>query len=171
MGNKLILGDVDNISKIQLIKIKLALMIDNLAALYPQCKIQCAFDTELFIEADKSQLEQVLINLFKNSLEAMSDVDEKVIEVSSKEEGNWQHIFIRGFGSGIANLDNVFVPFYTTKPQGSGIGLALCRQILFNHNGSIKLANYSRYHQNTEQVCHQESQGVEVVLSLPYMGR
>ncbi|WP_019026544.1 ATP-binding protein [Colwellia piezophila] len=118
-------------------------MIENLATLYPGCNIHCAFHNELLVEADKSQLEQVLINLFKNSLEAMSDVDEKVIEVSSKEEGNWQHISIRAFGSGIANLDNVFVPFYTTKPQGSGIGLALCRQILFNHNGSIKIDNHS----------------------------
>ena len=52
-----------------------------------------------------------------------------------------QHITIEDQGAGIANLDNVFVPFYTTKNQGSGIGLTLCRQIMFNHNGLIKLKN------------------------------
>ncbi|NQZ27578.1 MAG: GHKL domain-containing protein [Colwellia sp.] len=144
---------------------KLAFMIDNLAALYPQCKIHCTFDSELLIEADKSQLEQVLINLFKNSLEAMSNIDEKTIEINSKQEGNWQHIYIRDFGSGIANLDNIFVPFYTTKSQGSGIGLALCRQILFNHNGSIKIDNFQRGKNETPPT----NRGVEVVLSLPFM--
>jgi len=138
---------------------KLALLIDNLSTLYPECKIQCEIDNKLLIAADKNQLEQVLINLFKNSVEAMSKVDEKIIEISSSQEGHWQHIYIRDFGSGIANLANVFVPFYTTKPQGSGIGLALCRQILFNHNGSIKIGNY--------QGAHKIKQGVEVVLSLP----
>ncbi len=152
---------------------KLALMIEKLATLYPLCKINCLLDPELFIEADKSQLEQVLINIFKNSVEAMSHVDEKRIEINSVQEGNWQHISIRDFGSGIANLSNVFVPFYTTKSQGSGIGLALCRQIMFNHNGLIKIDNYSskdqRYHQSPQKTCQKNSQGVEVILSLPYV--
>jgi two-component system nitrogen regulation sensor histidine kinase NtrY len=143
---------------------KLALMIEKLATLYPLCKIHCRLEPTLLIEADKSQLEQVLINLFKNAVEAMSNVDEKTIEITNIKEGNWQHITIRDFGTGIANLSNVFVPFYTTKPQGSGIGLALCRQILFNHNGSIKIDN----HQGSEQDNPTDSvQGVEVVLSLP----
>jgi len=158
---------------------KLALMIDNLAILYPQCKIDNRLKPELVIEADKSQLEQVLINLFKNSVEAMSHLDEKVIAVNFSQEGSWQHISIRDYGSGIANLDNVFVPFYTTKPQGSGIGLALCRQIMFNHNGSIKIDNYSSEYsshslskdQSISQDNHTVKQGVEVVLSLPMLSK
>ncbi|PKG82383.1 ATP-binding protein [Colwellia sp. 75C3] len=150
---------------------KLALMVEKLAILYPLCKIHCRLDPELLIEADKSQLEQVLINLFKNSVEAMANVEEKIIEIDSMQEGNWQHITIRDFGTGIANLSNVFVPFYTTKPQGSGIGLALCRQILFNHNGSIKIDNYQENHPNTHQGVLQVKQGVEVVLSLPYVAQ
>jgi C4-dicarboxylate-specific signal transduction histidine kinase len=142
---------------------KLALLIDNLSTLYPDCKIQSVIENDLLIEADKNQLEQVLINLFKNSLEAMSNNDEKTIEINCSQEGHWQHIYIRDVGSGIANLANVFVPFYTTKPQGSGIGLALCRQILFNHNGSIKIGNYQGTLQGTDKI----KQGVEVVLSLP----
>jgi len=146
---------------------KLVFMIDKLSTLYPECKIQCELDSELLIEADKSQLEQVLINLFKNSVEAMSDTDEKIIEINSSQEGNWQHISIRDLGTGIANLDNVFVPFYSTKPQGSGIGLALCRQILFNHNGSIKIDNYQGLLQGSDKDSPYVKQGVEVVLSLP----
>lgn len=147
---------------------ELASMIDNLAPLYPQCTIHSMFDTGLFVEADKNQFEQVLINLFKNAVEAMSHNKEKIIEVSCKQEGNWQHISIRDYGSGIANLDNVFVPFYTTKAQGSGIGLALCRQILFNHNGSIKLANHLTAPESEQEAGHKGPQGVEVLLSLPY---
>jgi len=151
-------------------------MIDNLATLYPQCKIDNGLKPELLIEADKNQLEQVLINLFKNAVEAMGNLEEKTIEVSFSQEGNWQHISIRDYGTGIANLDNIFVPFYTTKPQGSGIGLALCRQIMFNHNGLIKIDNYSSEHsnyhlsddQNISQSDDAVKQGVEVVLSLPY---
>ncbi|MEW6989122.1 PAS domain-containing sensor histidine kinase [Colwelliaceae bacterium 6441] len=134
---------------------KLSSIIENIAALYPVCKINTYFDTELFIEADKSQLEQVLINLFKNAEEAMSQQKEKVIDITCKKEGNWQQIVIGDYGAGISNLENIFVPFYTTKPQGSGIGLALCRQILFNHNGLIKINN------------RQNNQGVDVTLSLP----
>ncbi|KGJ86896.1 sensor histidine kinase [Colwellia psychrerythraea] len=146
---------------------KLALLIDGLSTLYPQCEIRSKIDSGLLIEADKNQLEQVLINLFKNSVEAMNNIDDKIIEIYCSQDGHWQHISIRDFGSGIANLANVFVPFYTTKPQGSGIGLALCRQILFNHNGSIKIDNYQcSLHGDDEGSVHAK-QGVEVVLSLP----
>ena len=61
---------------------KLALMIEKLAVLYPQCTIQCDLEQELLIEADKNQLEQVLINLFKNSAEAMNNVDEKTLRLT-----------------------------------------------------------------------------------------
>ena len=137
-------------------KFKLAMMIDNLAALYPTCKVKCLIEPDLLIDVDKNQFEQVLINIFKNAVEAMNLQDEKVIDVSCKKEGMWLHIILRDYGVGIANLDNVFVPFYTTKNQGSGIGLTLCRQIMFNHNGLIKLKNVD-----------EKSTGVEVTLSLP----
>lgn len=134
---------------------KLALIINHLAALSPQCSVNCLFDTELLIHADKSQIEQVLINLIKNAAEAMENSEQKVIDIFSQQDSKWQHIIIRDSGCGIANPDNIFVPFYTTKSQGSGIGLALCRHILFNHNGLIKVTN------------HQHKQGVEVLISLP----
>ncbi|MBA6397034.1 ATP-binding protein [Colwellia sp. BRX10-4] len=71
------------------------------------------------------------------------------------EDDKYFHIHVCDSGSGIANKNNLFVPFYTTKPQGSGIGLTLCKQILFNHDGLLSL-------KNRENVA-----GVEAVISLP----
>lgn len=140
-------------------------MVNKLASLFPDCKIDYKGQVSL-INADKHQLEQVFINLFKNAREAMlpsqisieqpkdgnrqnekttSDTNTLInnmrIEVHVEQQGKKTQISVVDQGKGIANLDNVFVPFYTTKPQSSGIGLALCRQILFNHNGTLTLAN------------------------------
>ena len=139
-----------------LTKIQLTIMLEHIAALFPMCQVAINIESDLFINVDKNQFEQVLINIFKNAVEAMSQQSEKMIHVNCKSDGAWCHIILRDHGAGIANLDNVFVPFYTTKNQGSGIGLTLCRQIMFNHNGLIKLKN-----------AEQSSTGVEVTLSLP----
>jgi len=134
---------------------KLVTMVESISVFYPDCKIICAIEDNVQIEADKSQFEQVMINLFKNAVEAMNNNEEKIIEISSSQQGQWQYISIKDYGEGIANLDNLFVPFYSTKAQGSGIGLALCRQIMFNHNGQIKLCN------------REGGVGVLAILSLP----
>lgn len=123
----------------------------------------CVFEHELSenqnfdfsIQADPQQLEQVFINLFKNARESMSDKSSKVIEVSASFDDKNLEIKISDQGEGIANPDNLFVPFYTTKKSGSGIGLTLCQQILQNHNGSIQLNNRA------------SQQGAEVLLQLP----
>ena len=98
----------------------------------------------------------MLINLFKNAIDAMSDRENKVIEISCRKEQQWLKIVIADIGCGVANFDNLFVPFYTTKAHGSGIGLALCRQIMFSHHGHIDMQN------------RVGTQGVEVLLSLPH---
>lgn len=144
----------------------LASMVNNLAGLYPTCDINSDFESNLTLVADKNQFEQVMINLVKNAVEAMSQCQAQVIDISAQQQEGWQHITIRDYGKGIANLDNVFVPFYTTKAQGSGIGLALCRQILFNHNGTIKITNQPN-NSIGDKNSQQPSQGVEVTLSLP----
>ena len=112
-------------------------------------------DFDFSIQADPQQLEQVFINLFKNARESMGDKGHKTIEVSAYFDEKHLELKIKDQGTGIANLDNLFVPFYTTKKSGSGIGLTLCQQVLQNHNGSIQLNN--RVNQ----------QGAEVVLQLP----
>ena len=94
----------------------------------------------MLIWADKYQLEQVFINIFKNAQEAMEQ-SSKVIDINYQLDEKHLHLTISDQGMGIANPDNLFVPFYSTKPNGSGIGLSLCRQIMFNHGGCITLRN------------------------------
>lgn len=94
-------------------------------------------DMELF--ADQSMIEQVMINLLKNALEAGAP-----IELSWGENKQSQWLVILDHGAGIKNSANLFVPFYSTKPTGSGIGLVLCQQILDKHQGTLTLENSER---------------------------
>ncbi|MBL4631293.1 MAG: GHKL domain-containing protein [Paraglaciecola sp.] len=138
-------------------------LINNCAALFSDCCIVFTDDgieiEQVKVNADKAQLEQVFINLFKNAQEAMQAVTcandtDKVITVFCKTDEKHLHIHICDSGIGIANQENLFVPFYSTKPQGSGIGLTLCKQILFNHGGFLALSNKKM------------AQGAEAVISL-----
>lgn len=122
----------------------LNVLVIKLGQLFTDCQLQFLEHSvtaeQLLIWADKSQLERVLINIFKNADEAMLQ-QTKVIEINYHLDERHLHLIISDQGVGIANTDNVFVPFYSTKPKGSGIGLSLCRQIMFNHGGTIKLIN------------------------------
>ncbi|MGB0989026.1 MAG: sensor histidine kinase, partial [Pseudoalteromonas spongiae] len=103
---------------------------------YP-CNLQLA--DNCIVEVDAAQLEQCLINLLKNAHEA---APQQTIDVSLKQDKQQVVIEIRDLGAGISNPDNLFVPLYTTKKQGTGTGLALCRQIVSAHNGVISLSNH-----------------------------
>src|SRR5881275_3237406 len=92
------------------------------------------------IRADAGQVEQALINLLHNAAEA-SLPTRGAVTIGWKEAGECVEIFVRDEGEGIMNPTNLFVPFFTTKPGGSGIGLALSRQIAEAHGGSLTLAN------------------------------
>ena len=89
---------------------------------------------------DPVHLEQVLINLIKNAVEASKNHSESVTVQVTTDSENCQFIIVDN-GIGISNTANLFVPFYTTKPQGAGIGLTLCRQIAAKHNGMVNLEN------------------------------
>jgi nitrogen fixation/metabolism regulation signal transduction histidine kinase len=123
-------------------KFNLNLLVIKLGKLFTDCQLQFSQHSvttkQMLIWADKSQLEQVFINIFKNADEAMEQ-QTKVIEIDYHLDEKHLHLIISDQGVGIANTDNLFVPFYSTKPKGSGIGLSLCRQIMFNHGGSITL--------------------------------
>jgi signal transduction histidine kinase len=90
---------------------------------------------------DRAQLEQVMINLLKNAHEAGGDPD--AIELDVGERGAEQRIEVRDRGSGMSEavLANALLPFYSTKRSGSGLGLALAREIVEAHGGRIALAN------------------------------
>lgn len=93
-------------------------------------------------QGDAQLLQQVLINLIKNAIDAVKDRPNPLITASVFRTGNFKTcIQIADNGVGIApdNLDQIFVPFYTTKKDGSGIGLSLSRQIMRLHKGSIEL--------------------------------
>ena len=89
---------------------------------------------------DRTQIEQVLINLIKNALEATDGCCEPCITLSIKQQlrGREVCITVEDNGVGIATdvLDNIFVPFFTTKIDGSGIGLSICKQVITLHGGT-----------------------------------
>ncbi|PHZ83879.1 sensor histidine kinase [Paremcibacter congregatus] len=102
--------------------------------------IETEVDVQLFI--DPVQFEQVLINIFKNANEAMSQTNPKgVIRVEWYNTEYFFKLVICDVGCGINNSDNLFIPFYSTKKHGSGIGLVLCRQIIEAHKGRLSITN------------------------------
>lgn len=103
------------------------------------------------INMDRKLVEQVLINLIKNSREALSGTEKPEIKVSTNGNGEYKTISIEDNGPGIQKdiLQDIWVPFYTTKEKGSGIGLSLSKQIMKLHNGDLKVEtdgeNYTRF--------------------------
>lgn len=93
------------------------------------------------LDADPDQLEHMFINLLANAVDASLANGAQPVNASWRIAGPDLLVTIEDRGMGIANIDNLFVPFYTTKPEGSGIGLALAQQIARAHGGEIRLLN------------------------------
>ncbi len=98
-------------------------------------------DPALTVEVDPSLIEQVLINLVINAKEALKDSDAAMIILSAAANNNKVVIKVTDNGSGIPKdvLENIFIPFFSTKKTGSGIGLSLCKQIMMLHKGNINV--------------------------------
>ena len=99
-------------------------------------------DGELEVSADPHQFEMILLNLLRNSVESFPEPQQKrELAIRAQKLGNKVLISVRDNGAGMEEelLDQVFVPFFSTKEDGSGIGLSLARQIMNNHGGSIQL--------------------------------
>lgn len=120
--------------------IKADSVFHSLKSLFPDAELQ-AKGLHLDIWADPVLLQQVLINLIKNAMEAGSPNDS--IEILFSAQSQQQEIRVIDAGQGIANIDNLFVPFYSTKSQGQGIGLSLSRHIIEQMGGHLKLINNS----------------------------
>ena len=117
-------------------------LVDNVISLFEHREIMVKCPSDLKANLDPVQIEQLLINLIKNADEAMSNLagdGEIVIECAT--HNNTLDIKIKDQGPGLSNTDNLFVPFYTTKANGSGIGLVLSRQIVEAHQGDLTLVN------------------------------
>lgn len=95
----------------------------------------------LIFKADAGQIQQVLINLIKNASESFSNQTNRVISLNAFQNDNLTMIEVEDNGDGIEPeaIENIFIPFYTTKKTGSGIGLSLSRQILQQHNGQLNV--------------------------------
>jgi len=116
-----------------------------LISLFPEQIIHLDIATN-DIWADPLLLKQVLINLFKNAIEACADNKEICIELAISlltSNNNEQEVIIeiKDNGQGVANIDNLFVPFYTTKDNGHGIGLSFCQNIIEQHSGRLTVSN------------------------------
>lgn len=116
--------------------ISVAAFTQQLSALFPNKTIAFSQHVEC-IKADPTFIEQVFINLIKNAFEA--DADEVSVVFRNKQD--MTIIKVIDNGHGISNPDNLFVPLYTTKQQGQGIGLTFCRNIVEQHKGQISAAN------------------------------
>jgi signal transduction histidine kinase len=94
---------------------------------------------DLEINADPDLIDQIMINLVKNAMEALQGQPDAMLRITASDGDNGASIQVKDNGPGIPDeiLENIFVPFYTTKETGSGIGLSLSRQIMRQHRGNI----------------------------------
>src|SRR6476659_1325995 len=129
-------------------------LVRRVVSLEPRLAVKVQPGPEFKIAADAAQIEQLLINLVHNAVDASLETQGSVF-MGWREAGDCVEVMVEDEGPGIMNPTNLFVPFFTTKPEGSGIGLALSRQIAEAHGGSLSLTN------------RQNARGARAVLRLP----
>ncbi|MBI4513641.1 MAG: PAS domain-containing sensor histidine kinase [Gemmatimonadetes bacterium] len=117
-----------------------AAWVHGVAALEPRLSVRVEPGPDLTVWADRDQLDQLLINLVHNAVDAAFETGGEVSVRWTRRAGHLQ-VIVEDEGPGIADTANLFVPFFTTKPQGSGIGLVLSRQIAEAHGGALSLEN------------------------------
>jgi nitrogen fixation/metabolism regulation signal transduction histidine kinase len=121
--------------------VDVATLLERIVLLEQRLPIHVNPGPATILQADPDQLEQMLINLIANAVDASIANGSEPVRVSWHAAGSNVVFLIEDRGLGIANTDNLFVPFYTTKEKGSGVGLALAQQIARAHGGEIQLAN------------------------------
>jgi signal transduction histidine kinase len=111
-------------------------------------KVRCQEDLPL-VNADHTQIHQVILNLSRNAIDAMSGrpADKRHLRLRSSSDGKTVSLCVRDSGPGISDNDRkrIFEPFYTTKTNGMGLGLAICRAIIEEHGGTLRLAETHSY--------------------------
>jgi len=139
-------------------RIEIGPLVQRVASLERRLPVKTLEGPSISIDADPDQIEQVLINLIRNAVDASLDPSLKhpgSVEVGWRTNARSVEIFILDQGPGLLNSDNLFVPFFTTKHGGSGIGLILSRQIAEAHGGVLQLSN------------RRDRTGCEAVIALP----
>jgi signal transduction histidine kinase len=117
---------------------ELAALVRRVASLH-ETRILVEPGARIHLSIDPDQIEQVFINLMRNAVEAAGE--KGGVRVRWHDDGDAVVVEVEDDGPGLARTDNLWVPFFTTKPHGTGIGLVLSREIVENHGGSIALAN------------------------------
>lgn len=137
---------------------RIGTLIDTVRSLFhePYIKYEVE-DADIRLRLDPRQIEQVLINLIKNAVDACSRVSAPQIKVATRALHSTRHFLLtvtdNGCGIHPSTIDSLFVPFFTTKSHGSGIGLSLSRQIVVLHGGVIRVKS--------------EGVGAEFIIQLP----
>lgn len=124
----------------------------ELAAIFKELRVQLLVSDEtagrLTVRADERMLRQALLNIVRNAAEAISDDNpERVVSITIRTEtddaNRWAVVEVKDSGSGIqaAQLEKIFIPFFTTKPKGHGVGLALAHRVISQHGGVLSVSN------------------------------
>lgn len=138
----------------KLLPVSVSEWVGTTAKLETRVKVSLGKGPDAVISADRDQLEQLLINLIRNAADAALETNGGV-QVGWKRKRGQVELWVVDDGPGLPNTANLFVPFFTTKPGGSGIGLVLSRQIAEAHGGELTLQNRS------------DARGCEARLRLP----
>ena len=123
-------------------EMKVETWIRHVVGLETRLSVEIAAGPELMIQADRTQLDQLLINIVSNAVEASLEAGRQAdghVVVAWKAAGSFIEVFVDDDGPGLSTDTDPFVPFFTTKQKGSGIGLALSRQIAEAHGGYLSL--------------------------------
>ncbi len=137
--------------------VPLAALMERVVLLEQRLAVQLDPGPLVVLYADPDQLEQMFINLLANAVDASLANGAQPVRASWLLGGEFATVIIEDRGLGIANAENLFVPFYTTKPAGSGVGLALAQQIAHAHGGEIRLVN------------RDDGEGARAIVRLPVM--
>jgi nitrogen fixation/metabolism regulation signal transduction histidine kinase len=121
--------------------VRVAPLVRGVADLETRIAVEVHAGEDVTIRADPDQIEQALINLVRNAVDATLEAEGSRVTIRWDVEADKLHLLVEDEGPGLADTGNLFVPFYTTKQGGSGIGLVLSRQIAEGHGGSLVLEN------------------------------